>query len=99
MQQRVAVGTVTGYAKKIRQFQVRLEVFTEVEIKVMGFWNMTPSSLADECKYFGGYFLRLRLKIEAVCSFETLMTTCQAIRCHNPQVYNLILICRLRSTR
>jgi hypothetical protein len=67
MQQREGLGRVTGHVEKVRRFQVRLEVSTEVKIKIMGFLDMTPSSLAGGYKYFGGYCFRLRLKIEAVC--------------------------------
>jgi hypothetical protein len=63
---------------------MRFGVITAVKMSLMVFWAVTPCGIVDRYRRFGGtYCLQLqgktyktsRLKMEAVCSSETLVST------------------------
>jgi hypothetical protein len=49
---------------------MRFEVLRVVKMLILVFWVVTPCST---------------LKMKAICSSETLVTTCKKIQCHNPE--------------
>jgi hypothetical protein len=90
MQQRKYLVRLPG------SFRLDFEVFTAIEIKIMGPLDMAPTSLTGGYNYFRGYSVRIRQKIQVVCCSETSITTCQTVSHHDPQVCSLIRMCRLR---
>jgi hypothetical protein len=68
---------------------VRFEVFMVVKSWIMFLHVEGTCGLAGDYQCFGGtYCFHLRdknvLKMEAICSWETLITTYKTTRCHKP---------------
>jgi hypothetical protein len=73
----------------------RFEVLTLVKVYSVVFWVVTPCSLIRDTNFgeehtaFKFRAASKTLKMEAVCSSETLVSSCQTIRCHNPEDNNI----------
>jgi hypothetical protein len=61
---------------------VGFEVFSAVVMKSIIFWDVTPCSLPPACLLVLAEMISSTLKMEAICSSETPVTTQQTTRRH-----------------
>jgi hypothetical protein len=73
---------------------MKRNVPTAVEISIVVVWVVTPCSLVCVYQRFGGTYRLLHpsvLKMEAICSFETLINTYETARRQNPDDHYRLL--------
>jgi hypothetical protein len=94
----MTISKMSLFQFSITIYSARYKVFTAVNIHIVVFLIMTPCSLIGGYQYFGGMCastFSVTLKMEAACSSETLVLTCQIIHCHNLENNIIFLFCQV----